>query len=169
MKLKSIFLSILSAVLIASCTTDPCIDVTCLNDGVCNNGICLCEDWFEGTDCGTEQRSKYLGTYTGWFVFVYADNTSDSTLESIVFGTDPQGVNYIDVVVDVEDSFSCFLATNGSGDIVVPLQALDPAFPTLTLQGSGSFISDSFGNQVAMALSIDDGGDIAQASFMGSR
>jgi len=166
MKLKSTFLSILSAVLIASCTTDPCIDVACLNEGVCDEGVCLCEDWYEGVDCGAEQRAKYLGTYTGSMIFFYPDNTTDTSQESIVFGVDPQGVNYIHAIIDVEDSISCFLTTSGSGDIVFPLQALDA---TTSLLGSGSFVSDSFGSQVTLALSADDDGDVIQVSFLGNR
>lgn len=47
-----------------SCKKDPCADVSCLNGGTCNDGTCTCAAGYEGTDCSTEQRTKFLGTYT---------------------------------------------------------------------------------------------------------
>lgn len=58
-------LPLISLLALSSCAKDPCIDVTCLNDGVCDDGSCLCADWYEGEDCGTEQREKMLGEYIG--------------------------------------------------------------------------------------------------------
>lgn len=65
--------SLISLFAITSCAKDPCIDVTCLNGGICDDGTCLCADWYEGEDCGTEQREKMLGEYIGYFYW------SDST------------------------------------------------------------------------------------------
>ena len=72
MKTLKLF-SLISLFAITSCAKDPCIDVTCLNGGVCDDGTCLCADWYEGEDCGTEQREKMLGEYIGDFY------TCDST------------------------------------------------------------------------------------------
>ena len=47
----------------SSCTTDPCKDVICLNDGVCNSGTCSCAAGYEGTDCSTLSRDKFIGTW----------------------------------------------------------------------------------------------------------
>jgi hypothetical protein len=33
--------------------TDPCVDVICLNGGVCDSGTCDCPSGFTGADCGT--------------------------------------------------------------------------------------------------------------------
>lgn len=50
-----------------SCTKlgdDPACDgVTCLNDGFCNKGKCVCAVGFEGKNCGTVSISKYIGTW----------------------------------------------------------------------------------------------------------
>jgi len=46
-----------------SCTPDPCKDVTCLNGGTCTTGTCTCVAGYEGTDCSTEMRTKFIGTY----------------------------------------------------------------------------------------------------------
>lgn len=47
----------------SSCTTDPCKDVVCLNDGVCNTGTCDCAPGYEGTDCSTVSRDKFIGNF----------------------------------------------------------------------------------------------------------
>jgi hypothetical protein len=51
----------------SGCKKDPCKDATCLNGAACDDGNCLCTAGFEGTDCGTEQRAKFLGIYNGTF------------------------------------------------------------------------------------------------------
>jgi hypothetical protein len=68
-KMKIFSLSALSALALStmlffsSCTPDPCKDVTCLNNGTCNDGDCACTTGYEGTDCGTEMRAKFVGTF----------------------------------------------------------------------------------------------------------
>lgn len=49
---------------IMNACTDPCKDVTCQNGGVCDEGDCICATGYEGTDCGTEMRTKFLGNYS---------------------------------------------------------------------------------------------------------
>ena len=58
-----IFMTIGSSVLITSCKDDPCDDVTCLNGGTCFDGNCGCPTEYEGVNCGTETRTKYVGIY----------------------------------------------------------------------------------------------------------
>jgi hypothetical protein len=47
----------------SACTTDPCKDVVCENDGTCNDGTCDCTAGYEGDDCSTEMRAKFVGTF----------------------------------------------------------------------------------------------------------
>lgn len=42
---------------------DPCQDTTCLNGGTCNDGTCTCTDGYEGSNCETEEREKFLSGY----------------------------------------------------------------------------------------------------------
>ncbi len=53
------FLTALVAVFLTffSCT-NPCTGVGCLNDGVCNQGNCLCPSGFTGTNCETPDPSS---------------------------------------------------------------------------------------------------------------
>ncbi|MBK7958299.1 MAG: hypothetical protein IPK03_09375 [Bacteroidetes bacterium] len=78
---------------LASCTTEPCKDVTCLNSGVATASTdgkscaCACTPGYEGTDCSTPSRTKYLGSWKGsdvcgsgtYSVTLTAANASDST------------------------------------------------------------------------------------------
>ncbi|MBA3898947.1 MAG: hypothetical protein H0X62_01865 [Bacteroidetes bacterium] len=41
---------------------DACKDVEC-NNGTCDEGTCICEGGYEGTNCDVAVRSKFLGTY----------------------------------------------------------------------------------------------------------
>ncbi|MEO1263550.1 MAG: hypothetical protein AAFZ15_32360 [Bacteroidota bacterium] len=43
---------------------DECDGVNCQNGGVCNDGTCACEPYYEGGFCETESCEKFLGTYT---------------------------------------------------------------------------------------------------------
>ena len=54
----------LSTALFFSSCKDECKDVTCNNGGVCVEGACDCAVGYEGTDCSTETRAKFVGTYT---------------------------------------------------------------------------------------------------------
>jgi hypothetical protein len=47
-----------------SCTPDPCKDVICNNGGSCLDGACQCASGFEGTNCETSSRAKFIGNYT---------------------------------------------------------------------------------------------------------
>lgn len=52
-------------VLYTSCTKDACKDVTCQNGGTCSDGKCTCPTGYEGTNCETKSRDKFVGTYVG--------------------------------------------------------------------------------------------------------
>ena len=54
-----------SAVFYTSCTKDACKNVTCNNGGTCSGGTCTCTTGYEGSDCSTLSRDKFVGTYTG--------------------------------------------------------------------------------------------------------
>ncbi len=49
--------------LMFSCTSEPCDDVNCGENGVCVTGMCECNDFFEGNDCQTFARNKFLGMW----------------------------------------------------------------------------------------------------------
>ncbi len=46
-----------------ACDTDACKDVECGANGVCVEGVCVCDDGYEGTNCDTEERADFIGNY----------------------------------------------------------------------------------------------------------
>ena len=54
-----------SAVMYTSCSKDECKDVVCQNGGTCADGKCTCTTGYEGTNCETKSRDKFIGTYVG--------------------------------------------------------------------------------------------------------
>ena len=45
---------------------DSCSGVTCLNGGACKGGICTCPSGYEGTNCETVSRDKFLGNWSAF-------------------------------------------------------------------------------------------------------
>ena len=58
-------LSFLAGLFLVFSCTDPCEDVVCENGGTCDEGTCLCAEGYEGDNCETESRAKYLGDFLG--------------------------------------------------------------------------------------------------------
>jgi len=52
-------------VLYTACNKDECKDVVCQNGGTCSGGTCTCPTGYEGTNCETKSRDKFVGTYNG--------------------------------------------------------------------------------------------------------
>jgi len=70
MKLYTLLCAVYALLLFAGCKkdengTDKCKGTKCINGGTCVDGICSCPAGYEGTDCGTLSRTKFLGTYSG--------------------------------------------------------------------------------------------------------
>jgi hypothetical protein len=49
-----------------SCNRDKCKTIVCANGGVCSQGACTCPSGYQGTNCETVSRYKFLGE---WQVF----------------------------------------------------------------------------------------------------
>ena len=80
---KSAFtmLALSTALFFSSCK-DECKDVTCNNGGVCVEGACDCASGYEGTDCSTEIRAKFKGTWN-----VADDGTASAPANYTITGT----------------------------------------------------------------------------------
>ena len=161
MKFKSTFLAIVSTFLIASCTPDNCKDVVCLNASVCDDGTCLCTDWYEGTECGDEQRVKYYGTYYGTVITTLPDNTTDTQNATFVIGSRDGGVNFMDI-----DGLDGVLTTNNLGEVECPLQSFyDANLGNIYMSGMGSFN----GSQFIFNYQYEISGDVFIATFSGTK
>ena len=60
---SSLLLIVLTTVFCVSCEDDPCDAIVCLNDGICEEGICECPPGFEGELCGSFTREKIVGNF----------------------------------------------------------------------------------------------------------
>lgn len=63
--MKHLFYSLLCSLLLFSCKKDACETVVCYNNATCQDGSCICSPGYEGSDCSTEIRTKFFGTYVG--------------------------------------------------------------------------------------------------------
>ena len=60
------FLFILVFIATESCKKkDACDNVSCNGGGVCVDGTCQCDSLHEGTNCETDKRAKYFGSFVG--------------------------------------------------------------------------------------------------------
>ena len=158
--LKFLMLSCILA--LASCTTDPCVDVTFYNDGVCNDGTCLCADCYEGADCSTEERAKYYGDYIGTATFFNADgNEIDSYTDTI-----PVVANGSIISGLIADGIPLVLSVSGMGGFAIPPTATtDPNGTPLTVSGDGSFNS----NILTINAKMEFAQDTLDYTFTGSK
>jgi hypothetical protein len=75
--------SAICAVVYTSCKKDACKDVTCLHGGVCSDGNCInCNVGYEGTNCATLSKDKFVGTYTGSEICTVGTDNYSVTLSS---------------------------------------------------------------------------------------
>ena len=86
--MKTRILQILGVAAIAtigmvSCDTDACKDVDC-GPGTCLEGTCTCPDGFSGTNCGTEDRAQFIGSFVMAGTVTGGANPGTFTDESMV-------------------------------------------------------------------------------------
>ena len=166
--MKTIKILMLSSILaLASCTTDPsCVDVTCYNDGVCDDGTCMCTDWYEGDDCSTEERAKYYGSYTGVMNFYDPNGDLASSSNDPLVLSAGSTINEIDGESSLTIGLPFVLNTSGMEDFTIPItQDNDPGLGSVFFQGSGSFS----GNLLSLNGTIDVQGQTATFSFTGTK
>ncbi len=56
-------LSIFSAITYSSCQRDKCKAIVCAYNGVCTDGACLCPAGYEGPQCETINRLRFLNDW----------------------------------------------------------------------------------------------------------
>jgi hypothetical protein len=82
MKKFLVLLAVASVGLLSSC--NKCKDDPCKNGASCDKktGDCTCTTFYEGSDCATEIRKKYDGTYSGNLVASGQAMPTDVKVES---------------------------------------------------------------------------------------
>jgi len=149
-KISILGLSFLSALAFAtviffnSCNDDPCKDVTCLNGGTCVDGTCNCAAGYEGTDCSTESRVKFLGTWTA------SDNCSSSGTPSYVV-TISNGTSVVDVnIVNFWDAFANAVHATVDGNTIT-IASQEPDNDNFFVSGQGTIS----GSTITWSYTID--------------
>ena len=160
--MKTIKLLLLSGIIaLTSCAKDPCVDTTCYNDGVCDDGTCLCADWYEGADCSVEEKAKYIGTYIGALNLYDANGVLLQGNQIAQLVNDGTAINELD-----GDGLPFVLTISGDGAFTIPItQISDPDLGNTFWQGSGSFN----GNALAYNGTFDVGSDTYSFSFSGTK
>ena len=141
-RIKTIMLSALgaitvfTAVTISSCKEDKCKAIVCAFGGVCTDGICLCPSGYEGPQCETITRTRYLGP---WIV------TEDGTLTDAAQYTVSveKGVNINELrIKNFHNLFVKEVSAFVKGDtLYIPQQELENQN---TVIGSGYITEDKF-------------------------
>lgn len=62
MKILNLFFTSAIVCLIFSCS-DACDDLNCGENGICDDGSCLCDTGYEGDNCDTKVIDKFLGAW----------------------------------------------------------------------------------------------------------
>ncbi|MBS1616404.1 MAG: calcium-binding EGF-like domain-containing protein [Bacteroidetes bacterium] len=124
-----------SAITYSSCTKDECKDVTCVN-GTCIGGSCSCPTGYEGTQCQTESRAKFLHQYTvtascqtaTYVANIKASNSSDIT--QVV-------ISNLANMNNAAGNTTTVTATINGNQITIPTQTV-VGFTAATITASGS-------------------------------
>lgn len=134
MKTPKKILSLLSLflILVVSSCKDECDDVNCLNGGRCDDGDCICATGFEGSECQTETRAKFFGTYnaiescseSGNFTYQINITTSAANATTVLIN------NFYGVGATVN-------ATVSGSALTIPNQTVSVSGESATFSGSG--------------------------------
>ncbi len=134
-----IFMALGTSVLLNSCKDDdPCDGVDCLNGGICNDGTCTCLIGYEGSNCGTEIRNKFLAAYnctnTCFPGTSYSSSASPSAVDVSKFIITNMGnVGGLDVVAK---------ATGGTIFVIENQTVTDNDGDSWTMSGQGSLVGN---------------------------
>lgn len=104
---------------LASCTSEPCKNVVCVNSGVATASTdgkscaCACTGGYEGDSCQTAGNIKFNGTYNASEKVGTSTFTSSITLVAVTTGA---------TTVNVEKfgNYNCALTGGGTSKITVP-------------------------------------------------
>jgi hypothetical protein len=120
---------------LTSCNDDKCKAIACAYGGVCTDGKCVCAEGFEGYQCETEMRARYMGIWT-----VTEDGTiSDAVQYSVKVtpGSTPREIR-------ISNFYNAFTgpvkAYVNSDTVTIPLQAVN----RWKVQGRGQIKRDPY-------------------------
>jgi hypothetical protein len=122
---------------LASCERNRCKTrgIECQNEGVCNDGNCLCPAEFEGDSCQIATNKKFAGRFEGLFVTVGGVTPSSDTITVSQIAGKNLGIAWTHDKI----KNATIIGSVKSNDIVVPAMLGANGY---TYQGSGSLNKD---------------------------
>lgn len=120
---------------LTSCTPDKCTAIACAHGGLCQDGTCLCADGYEGYQCETEMRARYITTWT-----VTEDGTVSNAAQyavGVAPGSTPRQIR----ITNFYNAFTQpVIAYVNSDTVVIPLQSVN----RWKVQGRGRIQRDPY-------------------------
>ncbi len=151
--MKQLFLLLSTVFLFTMSCSDPCDSVNC-NKGTCSDGTCICDTGYEGDDCSTEMRTKFIGTWTGLSVCGSVDRDN----VTVTISADSAIIDKVSLLVDGAN-----LPAKVSKKTLT-LEEID--LFGLKVSGSGKITS---ANQLELTLNQDDEGVKSTCTFTGTK
>jgi hypothetical protein len=126
-----------SAITYTACTKDECKDVVCQNGGTCVSGTCNCTTGYEGTNCETESRTKFIKSWSA------ADQIGSTNLVYTVAIAGGSAINGVLISNAFSDNFfsNPINATVEGNTITIPDQRPDGAASNFRVMGTGTYAS----------------------------
>ncbi|MEN9347482.1 MAG: hypothetical protein RLZZ77_993 [Bacteroidota bacterium] len=142
---KFLLVVALSSTVLTSCKEDdPCEGVSCLNGGTCVDGNCDCDAGFEGTDCGTQMRTKFIASYAVSEACTSGNYTYDMTIST-------SATSASSVIIDNFGGVGISATGTVNGKtLTIPNATSDVGGVSVTYQGSGQIN----GNILTMSYSL---------------
>jgi len=126
-------LTLTSLLLIVNSCKNSCEDVECKNGGTCFDGTCNCPTGYSGSDCGTETRANFIGTYN------VSESCPNLTTYTVNIAIDTSNILKVDISNFYNEYFSNLVhATINGALITIPSQAPDNNGKFVS--GNGNFV-----------------------------
>jgi hypothetical protein len=120
-----------------SCTEDKCKEVVCANGGSCDEktGACVCASGFEGTDCKTLSRAKFLNA-NGYQV---VEDGTLSASATYAVGVTASGVDSTSLLIsNVYDAFANTVKATVTGPSTFAIARQEPDADKYFVEGTGT-------------------------------
>lgn len=157
--LKTFITALVLTVAFSGCKKDLCETTSCLNGATCNEGTCECAVGYEGENCGTEMRQKFLGLYTG--TMTVAGQTGNYQVE---INASSQGADKVNIVLVLDNHTYKGEVVNGNS-VNIPQQLVYTQQGTYTVEGSGNLN----GSQLILNWNATDQGQSLTYNFSGTK
>ncbi len=160
-KIKFLFLSVIAvtAMTVFNSCSDNCKDVNCQNGGTCDedDGTCICATGYEGVECETKMRSKFIGQFQG-------NETCTVGSDSYVITIAESSSNILNITISnvYNQSFTASATLSGSNSFNMGSQSVAAG---VTVSGNGTLS----GNSLTFSYDIDDGTLQNSCTFVGNK